>query len=63
MTSGSCETITAMPHMSNSLRNVFMEANASAETLEYTAEELERIAKLAEDLKSIIDAAQDRSES
>ena len=34
------ETMTSMPHMSTSLRNVFMEAHASAESLEYTAEEL-----------------------
>ena len=53
------ETMTSMPHMSTSLRNVFSEAHASAASLEYTAEELKRIARLAEDLKAIIHAALD----
>jgi len=57
------ETMTPMPHMSTSFRNVFSEAHASAESLEYTAEELKRIARLAEDLKAIINAAKERSKS
>jgi hypothetical protein len=55
--------MTSMPHMSTSLRNVFSEAHASAASLEYTAEELKRIARLAEDLKAIIHAAKERSKS
>jgi hypothetical protein len=42
---------------------VFSEAHASAESLEYTAEELKRVARLAEDLKAIINAAKERSKS
>jgi hypothetical protein len=58
-----CETLTTMPHISTSLRNVFSEAHATADRLEYTAEEIKRIARLAEDLKSIIHAAKKRSKS
>lgn len=50
-----------MPHMSDSIRNVFADANSSAGLLEYTADELKRIAKLAEELKAIIHTAKERS--
>jgi len=50
-----------MPHMSDSIRNVFSEANASAGILEFTAEEPKKIAKLAAELKAIIHAAKERS--